>query len=87
MNCIDQYNKARDNWKQKQIDKTVSNVETIIQNIEQADEVEILEFDFDPCFRLMREMEEAMNTFVDRCEEGSIRSRKTYQQFKAILGR
>ncbi len=30
-------------------------------------------------------MEKAMKTFVLRCEEGSIRSRKTYASFKSIL--
>ena len=62
-------------------------VETIIKEIENADEIEILEFDFSECFKIMREMEDAMNTFVDRCENGSIRSKKTYAQFKSILGR
>ncbi len=32
-------------------------------------------------------LEDALNTFVDRVEEGSIRSRKTYSQFKDLLGR
>jgi len=64
----------------------MSNVERIIEKIEQADEVEIMEFDFDPCFRLMREMEEAMTTFVERVDKGEVRSKKTYSQFKAILG-
>ena len=32
------------------------------------------------------QMIEAMETFVLRCDEGSIRSKKTYAQFKNILG-
>lgn len=64
----------------------MSNVEQIIANIEQADEVEIMEFNFDPCFRLMREMEDAMKEFVDRVNRGEVRSTKTYNQFKYILG-
>ena len=65
----------------------MSNVEKIIEEIEQADDIEIVEYDFQPCFRLMQEMEEAMNLFVDRVEAGTITSKRTYTQFKAILGR
>jgi hypothetical protein len=64
----------------------MSVVEEIIEDIEQADEVEIMEFDFDPCFRLMRDMEAAMKTFVERVDKGEVRSSKTYTQFKSILG-
>lgn len=33
----------------------------------------------------IREMRKAMQTFVDRVEDGSIKSTKTYNQFKEIL--
>lgn len=33
----------------------------------------------------MEDLEDAMQTFVTRVEEGSIRSRKTYAQFKSLL--
>lgn len=36
-------------------------------------------------FKYMAEMEIAMAKFVDRCEIGEIRSRKTYSEFKRIL--
>lgn len=68
------------------MEKQMSQVEKIIKGIEQADEIEIMEYDFEPCFRLMREMEDAMTTFVKRVEAGEVRSTKTYAQFKAILG-
>jgi len=68
------------------IGKTMSNVEEIVERIEQADIEEILEFDFEPCFRLMREMEAAMTNFVERVERGEVRSTTTYRQFKSILG-
>ncbi len=64
----------------------MSKVESIIKKINDADEVEILEFDFEPCFKLMREMEKAMNTFVERVNKGEVRSKRTYTQFKNILG-
>lgn len=35
----------------------MSKVEKIIKEISEADDVEIMEFDFKPCFALMREME------------------------------
>jgi len=38
----------------------MSKVEAIIKAIEEADEIEIMEFDFEPCFKLMREMEESL---------------------------
>ena len=45
----------------------MSEVTRIIERIEQADECEIMEFDFEPCFELMKEMETALkickNTF------------------------
>lgn len=53
----------------------MSEVEEIIKNIEHADEIEILEFDFDPCFQLMREMESALN----KCKE-------TFDFFRMVRG-
>jgi hypothetical protein len=64
----------------------MSIAEEIIEQIEQADEIEILEFDFEPCFKIMRDMESAMKTFIDRVDKGEVRSTKTYNQFKTILG-
>jgi len=34
-----------------------------------------------------REMQEAMQEFVDRCERGEVRSRHTYRKFEKILAR
>jgi len=39
----------------------------------------------DVAFARIRQLERAMQTFVARCEEGSIRSKKTYAQFKELL--
>lgn len=64
----------------------MSKVEKFINEISEADEVEIMEFDFKPCFDLMRNMEAAMKTFVERVDAGEVRSKKTYKQFKEILG-
>ncbi len=63
----------------------MSKVEKIINSICHADEIEIMEFDFAECFTMMRDMESAMTNFVRRVDEGSIRSVKTYNQFKLIL--
>jgi len=65
----------------------MTKVDSIIEQIEQADESEIMEFNFDPCFKLMKEMEGAMITFVERVELGDVRSIRTYTQFNNILGR
>ena len=35
----------------------MSKAEQIIKTIEEADEIEIMEFDFDPCFEYLRKME------------------------------
>lgn len=63
----------------------MSKAEEIIGSINNASEVEIMEFDFDPCFDYLREMESAMKLLVDRVDKGEIRSSKTYAQFKEIL--
>jgi hypothetical protein len=60
-------------------------VEKIIEEIEQCSESELISFDFRPCFRLMRDMSDAMETLVKRVDAGEARSTKTYNQFKAIL--
>lgn len=63
----------------------MSKAEEIIGSINNACEVEIMEFDFDPCFDLMRKMEAAMRLFIDRVDNGEVHSVKTYAQFKEIL--
>jgi hypothetical protein len=63
----------------------VSKVNDIIKEIEWADEMETIEYDFTECFGLMRKMEDAMAKFVKRVEDGTIRSAKTYKHFKEIL--
>jgi hypothetical protein len=63
----------------------MSKVDRIVKEIEWADEMEIIEYDFTECFELMRKMEDAMVDFVKRVEDGTIRSAKTYKHFKEIL--
>ena len=63
----------------------MSSVARVIKEIEHADEMEMIEYDFTECFELMRKMEAAMVTFVKRVEDGTIRSKKTYKQFEEIL--
>ena len=65
----------------------MSKLEKIIKEIQEAESVELdgFDFDFDECFKLMREMEYAMSNFVDRVEKGEVRSTRTYNQFKKIL--
>ena len=43
----------------------MSKAEKIISEIEEADEVEIMEFDFDACFTYMREMERQLRFLID----------------------
>lgn len=64
----------------------MSNVNKIIDQIEGADEVQLMEFDFKPLFVLMKDMESAMAEFVRRVDAGEVRSTKTYKRFKAVLG-
>lgn len=40
-----------------------------------------------PGLRALRRAEEGMSTFCDRVERGEVRSKRTYAQFCAILGR
>ena len=47
----------------------MSKAEEIIKAIDEADEVEIMEFDFDPCFEYLREMESALKEIVGRFEK------------------
>ncbi|WP_422134986.1 hypothetical protein [Endozoicomonas sp. ALD040] len=47
----------------------MSKAEELIKQIEEADEIEILEFDFDPCFAYMREMESALKEITARFQE------------------
>ena len=35
--------------------------------------------------RRIKELEQAMQEFVDRCEHGEVRSRYTYRKFKDLL--
>lgn len=63
----------------------MSKVDRIIKEIANCDETAIMEYDFTECFGIMREMRGAMKTFVDRVEAGTIRSTRTYRQFKEIL--
>lgn len=46
----------------------VNKVEAIIKEIQEADEMEILEFDFEPCFKLMREMENKLDCGISKRE-------------------
>ncbi len=46
----------------------MSEVEEIIKSIEDADEIEILGFDFEPCFHRLRKMEEILKELIDRYE-------------------
>jgi hypothetical protein len=43
----------------------MSELENIIKAIDEADEVEIMEFDFKPCFKLMRELEQERDQLKD----------------------
>ena len=40
----------------------------------------------DDADRRIEELEDAMRTFVARCEAGEILSKRTYEQFKGLLG-
>ena len=62
-----------------------SNAMKFINEINELSEVEIMEFDFNPSFKYMKEMERAMKEFVNRVEKGEIRSKATYNKFNDIL--
>ena len=42
----------------------IDKAEKIIQEIESADEIDIMEFDFNECFTYMREMERCLNKIL-----------------------
>ena len=63
----------------------MSRIEQMIEEVNMCDETDIMEYNFDPLWKLIREMESVMKTFVDRVEAGTIRSTRTYNQFKEIL--
>lgn len=63
----------------------MSKLEGIIEVVDGLDEFEIVEYDFKPLWEKARAMESAMKTFVERVEAGTIRSTRTYTQFKEIL--
>lgn len=46
----------------------MSEVEEIIKSIQDADEIEILEFDFEPCFHRLRKMEEVLKELISMYE-------------------
>ena len=60
-------------------------VEKYIDEIGNADEVELLEYDFVPVFEKLRQMESAMQRFVTRVDKGEVRSTKTYLEFVEVL--
>lgn len=64
----------------------MTKVDEIINEIKNTNEVEIMEFNFNPCFDMLREMENAMKIFINRVDIGEVRSKRTYAQFKEILG-
>ncbi len=45
-----------------------SKAEGIIKKIQEADEIEIMEFDFDPCFEYLRKMEAALREIAE-CDD------------------
>ena len=47
----------------------MNEVEEIIKKIIDADECEIMEFDFDPCFQLMRDMEARIAELEKKIQE------------------
>ena len=59
----------------------MSKVEKIINEISAAGEVEIMEFDFKPCFDLMRQMEavikKAKNVFQDNLKAWNYKDEKS----------
>lgn len=59
----------------------MSKVEKIINEISKADEVEIMEFDFKPCFAMMREMEtvikKAKNVLQDNLKAWDYKNEKS----------
>jgi len=65
------------------VEELIAEIET---NLEDYLEGVTLAANLKPCFALMREMELAMKEFVDRVDAGEVRSSKTYNQFKQILG-
>jgi len=57
-----------------------------IQEISSATEIDLIEYNFDEFFGVVEEMRDAMFLFIDRVDKGQVRSTKTYNQFKTILG-
>lgn len=57
-----------------------------IQEINSASEMDLIEYNFDEFFTTVEEMRDAMILFIDRVNKGEVRSIKTYNQFKTILG-
>ena len=49
--------------------------------------IETLAAERDTLQATVKEMREALETFVERCEKGTILSSRTYKQFKAILAK
>ena len=59
--------------------RTWDEMPTVVYSEGEAFSTRILE-------RKCREMERAMQKFIDRCERREVRSVKTYSEFKEILG-
>jgi len=57
-----------------------------IKEINSASEMDLIEYNFDEFFTVVEEMRDAMFLFIDRVDKGQVRSTKTYNQFKTILG-
>ncbi len=47
----------------------LTEVEKIIASINDADEIEIMEFDFDPCFSLLKALEQANKELKEKFEQ------------------
>ncbi len=60
--------------------------EKIIEDLYDLDTASMLDFDsLAACIEYMKEMEQAMTTFVERVDKGEVQSKRTYAQFKTIL--
>jgi len=65
----------------------LSKVEAMIEKIESASKMEILDFDFEPCFQLLRELEASMKGYVDTVEKRYKPSiEATSREFITVLG-
>ena len=60
--------------------------EEIIEDLYDKNKLGMLNFtSLAACIEYMKEMEQAMTTFVERVDKGEVQSKRTYAQFKKIL--